>query len=457
MPARIIILGGGISGLCAGQRLAAAGAEVVVLEAQAFCGGLAATVHQDGCHLDFGPHLFFSDDAEVLAHVRRGLFDEPLPAASRRVRFCYEGRFLDYPLTTSGVLLQMGAAAGLAATVSFLKSRLGRRRHGAADAGQTVRDWAVANFGAHLYRTFFKPYTEQFWGVPCDELSSRCIPTHTRLSFSRTLALMLRRRRAARTGSLIERERLPVYYPPNGFGAIAERVAADFTGAGGRLLLNCRVVELAVEPGARVRVTYERAGSRETVEGSGVVSTLPLSTLISILRPVPPRPVLASASKLEYRPLLVLALVTRRQQVLGGHYVYVLNRPYNRLSELNAFSAATSPAGENMIALEIPCRPGDAAWTATADELVERCSGALEQDGILTRADIDRARVVKTPHAYPVYRKDYAEHLARVREFLRPIEPLELLGRTGEFMYLDTDQCIRRAWERAEKVRAKRL
>jgi len=81
------------------------------------------------------------------------------------------------------------------------------------DEEETVEDWAIASFGEHLYRTFFKPYTEQFWKIPCSELSSRTIPTHTRMSFINTLRLLLLKPIGKTDSSLIEREILPTYYP----------------------------------------------------------------------------------------------------------------------------------------------------------------------------------------------------------------------------------------------------
>ena len=191
MSKKTIILGGGISGLSLAWKLAEVGVAVTVLEAEDFVGGLARTIPQNGCNMDVGPHSFFSEDEGVVKTVL-DLFGGELNPAPRQVQFYYEGKYLDYPLTPSSVLFQMGILNGIRSALSFLKSRIVPHRAVVAEGDdESVEDWALSSFGENLYRTFFKPYTEQFWKISCTELSSRSIPTHTRMSFLNTLKLKL--------------------------------------------------------------------------------------------------------------------------------------------------------------------------------------------------------------------------------------------------------------------------
>ena len=223
MDSRVIILGAGVTGLSLSWRLGILGVKTIVLESSGIIGGLAGTLREDGYCMDFGPHSFFSEDTEILDTVLK-LFDNTLTPKPRRVKFYYQGRFLDYPLTPHGVLFQMGFWPGVRAALSFIKSKIKPRARVPIE-DETVEDWAIGSFGEHLYRTFFKPYTEQFWKVSCTELSSRSIPTHTRMSFINTCRLLLQQRQAKINPSIIEREMLPTYYPDSGFGEIPEQIA----------------------------------------------------------------------------------------------------------------------------------------------------------------------------------------------------------------------------------------
>ncbi len=351
MDPAVVILGGGASGLSLAWKLAGHGVRVCVLEADSAVGGLAGTLREDGYCMDMGPHSFFSEDAEIRTRVL-DLFEDALVPTPRKVKFYYEGRFLDYPLTAYGVLFQMGLGSGIRAGLSFLKTRLTPRRRTRSQAqDETVEEWAIGSFGNHLYHTFFKPYTEQFWKVPCTELSSRTIPTHTRMSFLNTCRLLLRRRLSKINPSLIEREMLPTFYPDTGFQEIPEKIARAAETAGARILLGSRATGVDLTADGAVRVRYETEGVQREMDAAYLVSTIPLGAFLGMLTPSPPDTVRDCASRLDYRSLIALGMVTEKKDILNCSYMYVLNRPYNRISEMNEFSPATSPAGDNILVL----------------------------------------------------------------------------------------------------------
>ncbi len=452
MGKHVVVLGGGVSGLGVAWRLACRGVSVDVLEADSDIGGLAKTIKQDGYHLDMGPHSFFSEEEWLVRDVLN-LFDYTLEPRPRTVKFFYKNRHLDYPLTPRGILFQMGIFSGIRVAFSYLRSRLLPRRNTSLGTSQeNVEDWAIANFGQYLYRSFFKPYTEQFWKVPCTELSSRSIPTHTRMSFFNTLKLLLGRRISKGDASLVEREMLPTYYPQTGFGEIPEKIAETIKKLGGNVHANCEVTGVSELKESGMRVAYNDNGRRKEIESDYVVSTIPLPCLVKMLNPAPPAEAIAAADKLDYRSLVVLGMATEKQNVLGCSYVYMLDRPYNRISEMNEFSPLTSPSGENIITVEIPCLPGSTAWTSSKEELFDMCVGSLAEDGFLGPGDVKRLFLVKAPSAYPIYRKNYSEHLNRLLACLKKYTSLSTLGRCGEFMYMDIDMCIIRAFKFADNL-----
>lgn len=453
MAKHVIVVGGGVSGLCVAWRLAEQGTRVSLLEACETPGGLAGTVRKDRYCLDYGPHSFFSDSRDIV-DVVLSLFNTGLQPVPRRVKFFYEGKYIDYPLTARSALFQMGLVSGLRSAASFLKASLiGERRPAGGSGDETVEEWAISHFGEHLYRTFFKPYTEQFWKVPCTELSSRSIPTHTRMSFTNTLRLLLHRKVSHTGESLIEREMRPTYYPSGGFSEIAARIAAEVTKSGGDVRFGCAATAIELTPEGGVRTRYVRGGRHEELVGNHVISTIPLPLLARMLEPRPPRSVLESAGKLDYRALVVLGMVTRKQDILGAGYIYHLNRPYNRVFEMNSFSPLTSPAGENILGAEIPCHLDSSAWRAGKEELFDMCIGSLAEDGFLAPGDVTGLLTARAPYAYPIYRRDYATHLDNVMGHIDGIGPVSTLGRCGEFIYMDIDDCMKRAFAFAEARR----
>lgn len=450
MPS-VAILGGGISGLSLGWKLAQAEIPVTIVESESFSGGLAGSIRDGGHILDFGPHSFFSEDQEVAQTVSDLMGPGGIVSIPRQVKFYYRGRFLDYPFNAFSILSQMGPEECLQTLASFIGHRLFKRGKEVPVEDLSVEDWASSHFGPRLYEAFFKPYTEQFWKIPCSELSARTIPSHTRLSFLKTLKHLLRKRLSRKTLMQLEREKLPTGYPRHGYGEIAERIAEEFVSLGGILKLNARVC--GVNPGESFSLEYldENVG-RSLHHADTVISTLPLPVLIEMLQPAAPAEVQKSAKELHYRPILFLGLVTSSNVSLNSSYIYVLDRPYNRITDMNRFSPETSPEGENIIGLEIPCRFDDEVWHKSPEALLEDCIGTLEKDGILKREDVRKTFLAKSRYAYPVYRKNYAAHLRTVLGFVSSIPNLHTLGRSGEFRYMDADQCMRRSFDLSKKL-----
>ena len=87
-PVDVLVVGGGIAGLCAAYRLQQAGRQVLVLESRDVPGGHVRTEEVDGFRLEFGPHTVpaMAEDIFALAEDL-GIMEEmtpTLPAAQAR-------------------------------------------------------------------------------------------------------------------------------------------------------------------------------------------------------------------------------------------------------------------------------------------------------------------------------------------------------------------------------------
>ena len=446
----ILILGGGISGLSLAWRLSQKGIGSQMIEAQSFVGGLAGTVWQGPYGIDFGPHSFFTEDREVLEAVR-SLYPEGLGEHKRSVKMAYQGKLLDYPFTAANLLFSMGPWSMLQTVWSYLISGFNRAKKSQFNEDEeTVEDWALRSCGPHLYRSFFKPYTEEFWQMACSELSARSIPSHTRTSFLNTLKTLIRKKFEGE-GSMLEREKLPTYYPLKGYGDISERISSVLQKSGAEISLRSRVTQIQKShSGWKVNV-MSIEGEKE-IEAPIVVSTLPLPNVVKLLGASLSQKTHDAAAHLIFRPFLFLAIVVKKEFVLNCGYMYTLGKPYNRLTDMNRFSRDLSPAHENILGLEIPCKLNDTLWNASKEEILEICLPYLEKDGILKREEVSGVLLVKAPQAYPIYQKGYRKYLEVVQHEMDQLRGFYSLGRGGEFMYMDADRCIRKAFDLGDRI-----
>ena len=97
---RVVVLGGGISGLTVAWRLQELGFHTELCEAHDYLGGLAGTVRPDAgkyC-LDFGPHFFITQKQEIVERITDLVADDVV-SFQRSAQLHVQGRFLDYPLS----------------------------------------------------------------------------------------------------------------------------------------------------------------------------------------------------------------------------------------------------------------------------------------------------------------------------------------------------------------------
>jgi len=453
---KILILGGGITGLGVAWKLAENGGSVEVIEAKKEeIGGLAATIKRGPYRFDYGPHFFLSEKLELIEKITN-LFEEELSVFRRSAQLYFHGRFYNYPLTARNVLLQMPISDTFLSTTSYLGRLIWDSIIKAFAAGHknpNFEEWARSSFGDYLYRLFFKPYTEQFWQIPCSRLSPDSMPTNTRLSFFRTLRLLFVKDIVRSSMSLVERETtLLLRYPRQGIGEIPQRIARKIENLNGKIYMGWSIQEVSQRPEGGFIVSASNGLETRNFHGDYVVSTIPLTEFIQMLKPLPPEKVRESAKRLGFLSLIVVYLVINKRKILNSSYLYHLARPYNRIGDMNKFCPDLCPKDKNMLALEFTCHRGDSLWKSSDEELFEISAKFLEKDKVLKRKEVKKIFVLRAPNGYPIYIYDYKPHLENILDFISQTKNLEVVGRSGKYMYMDMDQCLQKGFETAKKI-----
>ena len=134
---RIVIVGGGISGLVAAYRLEQflAGAEVTVLESEPRVGGKVCTNDRDGFRIERGPNGFLDNKPHLLNLCENlGLAERLLPASdtSARNRFLFLHNQL-HKLPTSFWSFLRSKTLSLPGKINLLFERVRPRRYDTAD------------------------------------------------------------------------------------------------------------------------------------------------------------------------------------------------------------------------------------------------------------------------------------------------------------------------------------
>ena len=450
MNDKVVILGGGPTGLSAAWKLIEKGADVEVVEAEPYVGGLSHTIHHDGYLFDFGPHRFHTDNPAILAEVRRLVGD--LPERPRKTRVYFMGKYYNYPLTASNLLSSLPLGLGLACFADFVATSVRNRLRPAAD--DSFESWVVNRFGRRLYDIYFGPYTAKVWGRDPSQLSASWAAQRVAVVDLWDLILRMLKLRRGYNHFHHSPYKPDFYYPLQGVGRIYERMAEEIVRNGGTIRLQSSVQQVRTADGLIQGVVVEENGRSLVVNGDFFISTLPVTTLVKALQPSAPSDVRAAADALGYRAMIFLFLEVDKPTISDDHWIYIPQREtiFNRVSEMRNFTPDSAPPGKTSLTVEITCDAGDEIWNLPEQELYDRSIQGLADAGLLRPDQVIGHFFRRSLHAYPTYDLKFEVNLGRLAYHLAGLRNLLVCGRQGLFRYINQDHAIEMGFCAAEEL-----
>lgn len=167
---RVVIIGGGMSGLAAAWRLSELGLPVVVLEQEQRLGGLARTFEQDGRIYPLGYHHILAGDRALIHCLRLTGLLPRVRWSFQRMGFAMGGGLynLSNPLDLLRLPLPLSAKWGMARVAAAALLARDAAEHDRQDAAS----WITARGGQRLLREFYEPLAQLKFGARCSELSA---------------------------------------------------------------------------------------------------------------------------------------------------------------------------------------------------------------------------------------------------------------------------------------------
>jgi len=418
MPVRV--LGGGLTGLVAAERMTAAGEPAVVYERESEPGGACRSIEREGYTFDYTGHLLHVARPETERYLEElGVWGR-LAVHQRRAAVVVDGHLTPYPIQIH--------TGGLAPDVRR-DCLLGFIRAWAArdDAGEQPDDfaaWVLERFGEGLARHFFFPYNEKLYRARSEELSldwvGRYVPKPT-LEEVVDGALGLHDR-AVGYNAIFR------YPRAGGIRLLPDAVA----GGVAELRLDTEVV--AVHP--KEGWIETRDGARESFDR--LISTISLPGLLGLVVSELPVDVRAARSTLRWVRVLNVALGVEGPAPSPEHWLYFPDRelPFYRVG-FPSNHGRLAPDGCHTVSVELSLDPDGSDVQAEA-RLAE---SALVGANLL---DPDRVRVrqltVVDP-AYVVFDHHRRAAVALLRRWLAAHGVL-LSGRWAEWKYSAMEDAI---------------
>lgn len=171
---RVAVVGGGISGLAAAFRLREAGAEVVLLEADARLGGKVRTEQRDGFTIEHGPNGFLSSrESAVRLAQDLGLGDRMVPATEAAEHRYLFSRGALRPLPTGPGSFLRSDILSLGGRIRLLTEPFRRapKQLGSGNHDESVFDFAARRIGEEAARRLVDPMVTGVYAGDAKRLS----------------------------------------------------------------------------------------------------------------------------------------------------------------------------------------------------------------------------------------------------------------------------------------------
>jgi protoporphyrinogen oxidase len=436
-----VIIGAGPAGCAAGVTLVNANRQCLIVDRLDVPGGLSRSIRRDGATFDVGPHRFFTKSEEVQG-LWRSFVGDDMVIVNRLTRILYNGRLFNYPLTPINALLGLGIVTSVGALSSYgLRSA---KRFLRPKKAESLEDWVADSFGPVLYETFFKHYTEKVWGIPCSEISADWASQRMKgLNLMQAVLNAFAGNTRSRIRTLADR----FLYPRQGAGAPYERMIRYITDKGSDYAPFCTVTSIKVDQGGCTVVFSDADGVEHQVACDNVLSSMPITELLRMLFPEPPREILESANALSFRDhFCVNLMVKSRDNVFPDNWIYVHSPGLQsgRIANFANFSPDLRNAVHHLpITVEFFCSPGDKLSRLDSNQKIDLALSELKTIGFLDSSrNVEDAFTVYSPSAYPVTAKGYERRVITVRTFLAGVKRLQTIGRAGLFQYNNQDHSI---------------
>lgn len=445
-PVKIAILGGGVTGMCAGLRLKDAGleaiSEVVILEEKPRPGGLLQTTRHNGCWWDNGVFYFRWDN--YLRQLLPEVF-QPIPGGMLQ-RVWLHGGMRDFPLD-KGLLRRQSKITLMGIACDYLYSYL---RCSLGWDGTNLGDWLRYRLTRPLLRlSRLDMYVSKMQGLPVTQLSptlgeQRLPNIHEMTRPGRILRLILSSSRKIREQMQVGN---PDIYPfQGGVGLISQKLAELCQARGVSLTCGARVQRVLRRDNGGYEIYYDGPQGPAVYQADFVISTIPMEELARAAREQLSEKAWADAQDLSYLSLKVIFLLVKRPSIVHEYFVLYSFEPHHPWKRLLALAI---PGVGTALTVEVCFRPEEAPPGPEMDDRV--IQQLTEEVQLFNRDEIVAQRSALVHRAYPVYKMGFEQ---KVETLLRELESpgMRLAGRQGRFLYVTTPGAVDSAHAAADQI-----
>lgn len=421
----MIILGAGLSGLSAAYHGGG-----LIFEKEKEVGGTCRSLKTDGYIFDLGIHVLHTRNRYVLNLLSK--YKNLLLKRKRRSAWIFSHSVLTkYPFQANTYGLPKHiireCLKGFVATLGKSKQRC-----------SNYEEWIYAVFGKGIADNFYIPYSEKFWRVKAQEMTTDWLDLRVPLP---------RLEQVIKGAVSVQKEEFGpnalFRYPQHGG---IQRIT--------EALLRKNIKTIFGKEACKIEIDRKvvHFNDHTSIRYNNLISTIPLPELFNIID-LAPQPVKQAIRGLRHNSILCVNLAVKRKNITPRHWIYFPEEKYAafRVSFPINFSTFTTPKKWSSVQAEIsyskekPIRYRDIVGKVIRDLIKV---GIFKHD--------DKIKLIGTKdikYAYVIYDHNRINNLKAINKFLKA-HNIYNAGRYGRWEYLWMDEAILSGREVVEEIKS---
>jgi protoporphyrinogen oxidase len=398
-----------------------------VLEMNSHVGGHAASFQDNGFTFDYGPHILFSRDKEILDFIVATL-GQNVGQCRRNNKISFKDRIIKYPFENDL------ASLPLEDNYECIRHFLFNTHKEKYATPSNMREWFLKTFGEGICSRYLFPYNEKVWNIPVEQLS---MGLADRIPLPPADDVLKSSLGYSTEGYL---HQLFYFYPKTGgYQAISEawKKAVPIT-------YQFTVDKIQSIAQGNIRLIDTQGNARDYHK---IISTMPVHEIVQKIDWPVPGNIRAAIDKLIVNPLFVISFGIRGVDPNQYTAVYFPEADFlvNRISYPCTFSPENGPENHWSLQAEITCSKDSDIWQQTDEAILLHVKAGLQKRKLLPADEnIVVARVDRKDKSYVVYDVGYEAAAEKVRAWFAS-QGIHLLGRFGYFEYVNVDMAVDRA------------
>ena len=414
-----IILGAGPSGLS----YALFNNKTLILEKNSHPGGHASSFFINGFTFDYGPHILFSKDQDILNFIISSL-GKNVQKCKRNNKVSYKNKLVKYPFENDLASLDPDDNYECIHSFIFNQYKIKYKKP------KNMKEWFLYTFGSGISNKYLIPYNEKVWNIPVEKLSMVWADRIPNPPISDVLKSSI----GIKTEGY--KHQLYYHYPKKGgYQAISDTWAKSCN-----IKFNEEITKITLGKSYLLIQT-----SKESYKAKIIISTINLSSLLKACADWVPRKILQAYEKLIVNPMFVISLGIKGEDKDLFTALYFSDKDFlvNRVSFPRTFSSENAPPGHYSIQAEITYRAGSAISKMKDNEIIKHVINGLRQRNLIN-GEIILTDIKRLGESYVVYDVSYEKNIRIIREFFTE-KNIHLLGRFSFFEYINIDMAVNRS------------